>query len=187
MSPLFIGIFSLMRSGEWLSCIYCGGNGFYTPLPSSFSYFVLSLLSSLCDVFNFMYLTQLILVLEIQGVSSEIILATHLNRIREPHPHIYVYKTLANIIYTLINCIKLHTCGIFYYVQLTEVIPRLPKKKVLKEVFKFAERQCLNLYKQFCCARMTLIMCTPSPSGTIITTLKVSLCTDYDICMLHVY
>ena len=44
---------------------------------------------------------------------------------------IYMFtKPWANIIYTLINCIKLHTRGIFYYVQLKEVIPRLPKKKI---------------------------------------------------------
>ena len=37
--------------------------------------------------FNFIRLTQLMLVPEVQGVSSKIILVAHLNRIRDPHPH----------------------------------------------------------------------------------------------------
>ena len=34
-----------------------------------------------------MHLTQLMLVLELQGVSSEIILAAYLNQIKDPRPH----------------------------------------------------------------------------------------------------
>ena len=50
VSPLFTVISSLMQLGEWLFCIYCVGDGFYTLLPSSFSCSVPSLSSLLFDV-----------------------------------------------------------------------------------------------------------------------------------------
>ena len=48
--PLFMVISSLMRPKEWLSCIKCGRDGFYTLFSSSFSSFMPSLLSFFFDV-----------------------------------------------------------------------------------------------------------------------------------------